>query len=90
MPAVGEDIAAVVDAARVRAFVGRSQEIDCFRAALAGENSCRILFVHGSGGLGKTTLLQRMRILAESTGRTVLMVSGDDVESARDTLSDAT
>ncbi|CAM3415231.1 ATP-binding protein [Occultella aeris] len=38
-------------------FVGRAAELRSFTDALAGTSASRILFVHGPGGIGKTTLL---------------------------------
>jgi hypothetical protein len=53
---VPEDIATIVDRARVRTFVGRRTELGCFAGALDGSTQ-RVLFVHSAGGLGKTALL---------------------------------
>ncbi len=46
------DLATVIDAARVDAFVGRSAEVAIFRSALSGRGTLRVLFVHGPGGIG--------------------------------------
>ena len=44
--------------ARRRRFVGRTDELDLFRTALTSDESdFTVLFVHGPGGIGKTTLL---------------------------------
>jgi hypothetical protein len=47
----------VLDAARRQRFVGRRRELTSFDDALAGRTPRRVLFVHGQGGIGKTTLL---------------------------------
>ena len=62
------DLAAVIDAARADAFVGRSTEVATFRSALAGHGALRVLFIHGPGGIGKTTLLHQFRIRARDSG----------------------
>jgi hypothetical protein len=46
--------------ARERAFVGRADELAAFRSALAGDDAAPSLFyVHGPGGVGKSTLPRR-------------------------------
>lgn len=80
----------MVDAARTKAFVGRTVELECFDAALAGRASHRVILVYGSGGVGKTALLQQFRVRAEGTGRTVVAVDGEDVDGSRDGLRRAT
>ena len=57
-------LASALDAARVRAFVGRQAELAAFESALAGRGTPRVLFIHGPGGIGKTTLLHQFRIRA--------------------------
>jgi hypothetical protein len=57
---------------RARAFAGRSDELAVFRAALRGDPGAPpVLFVHGPGGIGKSTLLRRFADEAEAAGRTV-------------------
>jgi hypothetical protein len=74
------DLATVIDATRVGAFVGRSTEVATFRSALAGHDSLRVLFIHGPGGIGKTTLLHQFGIRARNAGRTVVALDGCDVD----------
>ena len=52
---MGPTLSAVLDGARRRGFVGRSEELRSFAAALAGTGPVRVLVVHGSGGIGKST-----------------------------------
>lgn len=60
--------------ARRRRFVGRRAELELVREAIgSGEPPFSVLFVHGPGGVGKTTLLERF---AETA-------SAADVETAR-------
>ncbi len=64
-------------AGRDRAFVGRHAELSLFRAALAGHaGACPIHYLHGPGGIGKSTLLRRLAREARLAGRTVVDVDG--------------
>ena len=74
------DLATVIDAARVDAFVGRSTEVAIFGSALSGHAALRVLFVHGPGGIGKTTLLHQFRIRARHAGRTVIALDARDID----------
>ncbi len=67
MPSLGERLTAV----RHRQFVGRAPELALFQAALsAQEPPFQVIFVHGPGGVGKTTLLAEFaRLCAESEAR---------------------
>lgn len=55
-------------AARHRQFVGRAHELELFQAALSTpEMPFHVLFIHGPGGVGKTTLLTEFaRVCAEN------------------------
>jgi hypothetical protein len=68
----------VIDGARRRGFVGRRSELDSFAAALSGQSAQRVLFVHGPGGIGKTTLLLEMR--ARAAGRRVTLLDGREID----------
>ena len=76
---MGPTLSAVLDAARRRGFVGRPPELRSFAAALAGAGQIRVLFVHGPGGIGKSTLLDELRRRAEDAGRAALLLHGRDV-----------
>jgi AAA ATPase domain len=67
--------------ARERAFVGRAAELSDFRAALRGEAGAPVLiYVHGPGGVGKSTLLRRYADEARGAGRRVAEVNGRLIE----------
>jgi hypothetical protein len=57
--------------------VGRTAELELFRAALAeSEPSFTVLFLHGPGGVGKTALLDVLGDLAVAAGREPVRVDG--------------
>lgn len=56
-----------LNAVRYRYFVGRNQECDLFRSALAApEFPFSILYFFGSGGVGKTTLMRQLAQICQS------------------------
>jgi hypothetical protein len=62
---VGERLGGV----RRRWFAGRAAELELFRAALEGPTRpFNVLWVHGIGGVGKTTLLGALAEVAEAAG----------------------
>jgi hypothetical protein len=79
---------------RRQRFVGRSAEIELFRAALddATDPPFSVLYVHGPGGIGKTSLLQALGAVAAGAGATVARLDGHDLEpspvSVREALGD--
>jgi len=67
--------------ARERAFVGRSAELAQFRSALAGaDGAFAVLYLHGPGGVGKSTLLRRFADEARDRGRVVIEVDGRAID----------
>ena len=78
----------LLDTARRQRFVGRHRELASFDDALAGRSPRRVLFVHGQGGIGKTTLLQEFRARARAAGRSVVQVDGRDVDPSPEGLRD--
>ncbi|GIF68787.1 hypothetical protein Ais01nite_68220 [Asanoa ishikariensis] len=79
----------LLDTARRERFVGRRRELACFDDAVAGRAPQRVLFVHGHGGIGKTTLLAEFRARARAVGRTVVQVDGREVDPSPDGLTAA-
>ena len=86
---MGLTLSAVLDDARRRGFVGRAAELRSFDAALAGAGPVRVLFVHGPGGIGKTTLLDEMRRRAVAGGRPALLLHGRDLGGSIEDVADA-
>jgi hypothetical protein len=59
--------------ARERSFVGRATERALFRSALDGDDDAfSVLYLHGLGGVGKTTLLRQLSDDAREAGRVVV------------------
>jgi hypothetical protein len=69
----------LIDDERRRGLVGRRTELRGFAAALAGSPR-RILYVHGPGGIGKTTVLLAMRAQARADGRGCVLVDGREID----------
>ncbi|MFE1596587.1 ATP-binding protein [Nocardia sp. NPDC058705] len=65
---------------RDRAFVGRHDELAQFQAALdGGAGAHPVQYLHGPGGIGKSTLLRRFARQARQRGRSVVEVDGRTV-----------
>jgi hypothetical protein len=79
----------LLETARRQSFVGRHHELVSFDDALAGRSVRRVLFVHGPGGIGKTTLLHEFGARTRAAGRTVVQVDGRDVDPSSDGLGAA-
>jgi hypothetical protein len=61
--------------ARIESFVGRDAERALFRSALEhDEYGFSVLYIHGPGGVGKTTLLRVLADDARAAGRSVVEV----------------
>ena len=62
--------------------MGRSAEIELFRGALddATDPPFSVLYVHGPGGIGKSSLLQGLGVIAAGAGATVARLDGRDLE----------
>ncbi|MFI5895930.1 ATP-binding protein [Actinoplanes sp. NPDC051513] len=70
----------VIERARRRNFVGRRDELRAFGDALTGRSPRRVLFVHGPGGIGKTTLLLEMFARARAVGRVPALLDGREID----------
>jgi AAA ATPase domain len=70
-PPAHASLADQLQAARLRAFVGRTRELAAFRAALAEpERPLTVLYLTGPGGIGKSSLLRRFAQEAEAEAET--------------------
>ncbi|MET7486589.1 ATP-binding protein [Streptomyces sp. NPDC005538] len=89
-----EDSAVLADrlaSARLRYFVGRERELALFRRALAGEpGTPTVIVLHGPGGMGKSTLLQRFAAEARIAGRPVVGVDARTVGLSPSAFEEAT
>jgi hypothetical protein len=82
-PAAGTFGVVLADRRR-RAFVGRAAELDIFREALGGP--AQVVYVHGPGGIGKTSLLLRYVDLAADLGVAVTRLDGRELEPSPDAV----
>lgn len=72
-----------VSAARDTAFVGRQAELALLRDALAGRpGAASVVYVHGPGGIGKSTLMRQYAKEARAAGRPVVHVDGRALSGA--------
>ncbi|HEX6337896.1 MAG TPA: ATP-binding protein [Jiangellaceae bacterium] len=74
---------------RVR-FVGRTAELELFGLALdSAEPPFSILYVHGPGGVGKTSLLDAFAEQAALAGAAVIRIDGRDISPSPQAVLDA-
>lgn len=72
-----ETLGQLVERRRRRAFVGREGEIELARSVLDGDGpQPTLLYVHGPGGIGKSTLLARIADLGRESGAQVHRIDG--------------
>ncbi|MEV6495191.1 AAA family ATPase [Actinoplanes sp. NPDC051633] len=79
----------VIDDRRRQGFVGRATQLTGFDDALAGRSARRVLFVHGPGGVGKTTLLLHLRSRARRAGRAAVYLDGRDIDPSPEGFAQA-
>lgn len=80
-------LAARLRDARERRFVGRAAELELFREALASSPPpFAVLFIHGPGGIGKTTLLEALAREAAAAGVEAARVDLRSIEPSPDGL----
>jgi hypothetical protein len=60
-------------------FVGRGAELEVFGRVLGGDDPARIVFVHGPGGIGKSSLLREVVRRARRRGYDAIWVDGREV-----------
>jgi hypothetical protein len=70
-----------LELARRGRFVGRAAELELFHAASkAAEPPYAVLYIHGPGGIGKTTLLREYTRIAAACGRPVISLDGREID----------
>lgn len=80
----------VIAALQEQRFVGRDDEVRVFRGALTSSDPTpAVMFVHGPGGIGKTSLLAEFARIAGDAGVPVVRVDGRDVDPSPTALRDA-
>ncbi|MFJ9038833.1 ATP-binding protein [Streptomyces sp. NPDC102406] len=83
-------VAERVNTARDTAFVGRRTELALLRDSLAGRpGAASVLYVHGPGGIGKSTLLRQYAKEARALGRPVVHVDGRALTAAPEAFEKA-
>ncbi|TDB92144.1 ATP-binding protein [Micromonospora fluostatini] len=76
-------LAGLLRTTRDQAFVGRAADLALFRSALAGvPGTPSVFFLHGPGGVGKSTLLRRFADESRDAGRLVVELDGRLVDPA--------
>jgi hypothetical protein len=80
--------ARLADRDRAR-FVGRETELDLLERCLTDDQPAAVVFVHGPGGIGKSTLLREFERRAAAAGWDTFSVEGRELSPAPDAL-DAT
>ncbi|MFF5900944.1 SRPBCC family protein [Streptomyces argenteolus] len=79
-----------VSTARDSAFVGRETELALLRDALAGRpGAASVFYVHGPGGIGKSTLMRQYAKEARAAGRPVVHVDGRALPAAPEAFEQA-
>jgi AAA ATPase domain len=90
MRLMSSDLAERLRAERHRKFVGRDAERNLFRSALAAdEPPFNVLYVFGSGGVGKTTLLREFASICKEEDIHVSYVDARDLEPSPDSFMGA-
>jgi len=64
-----ETFADLLGRTRATRFVGRAVEQELFRDVVSGDTPSRLLWLHGPGGVGKTSLLEAFERIARDAGR---------------------
>lgn len=71
--------------------MGREAELALLREALGAEDlPLHLVMIHGPGGIGKTSLLEEIRAMAEATGCTVARLDGRDLAPTPEAVALAT
>jgi ketosteroid isomerase-like protein len=86
---VGDTLGARLAERDAAAFVGRQAELTLLERHLARDSPTSVVYVHGPGGIGKSTLLRELARRAEVRGYVLRWVEGRDVPPVPDALEDA-
>ena len=70
-------------------LLGRKRELEAGAAALEPDDGLAVLFIHGPGGIGKSSLARALAQRARGAGRAVWEVDARDVPPSPEGLSDA-
>ena len=70
-------------------FIGREPELALFESILDGTDSTSVVFIHGPGGIGKSTLLREMARRVAGRGWAALRLDGRELASAPEELQPA-
>ncbi|WP_210441451.1 AAA family ATPase [Nocardioides xinjiangensis] len=82
----GATLADALGRSRAARFVGRAAEQEMFGQILSGGSSVRVVWIHGPGGVGKSSLTQAFRRQAAGAGRLAIQVDFASVEPRPDAL----
>ncbi|MBP6826538.1 MAG: ATP-binding protein [Saprospiraceae bacterium] len=83
-------VAELLSAARRRSFVGREQEIEMFERLLDAKTpDCVLLYVYGTGGQGKTTLVKYLTDICNERKIGHLLLDAREVEAHPSSFLDA-
>src|SRR4051794_23542206 len=72
-----------------RRFVGRSAELETLRKLFDDEPAHSIVYLHGPGGIGKSTLLRQAVLTGEAKGWSAHWIEGRDLPPTPEALADA-
>jgi hypothetical protein len=71
------------------AFVGRERELEQLEGLLVADPPASVVFIHGEGGIGKSTLLREFSRRAAAAGWTIHPIEGRDLPPGPDAIEDA-
>ncbi|MEJ7876019.1 MAG: ATP-binding protein [Solirubrobacterales bacterium] len=84
-PTLGEGLAR----RDAQGFVGRARELRRLEELLAAPNGPSVVFIHGPGGVGKSTLVRELARRAAAHGFTSCWIEGRDLPPVPDAIDDA-